>query len=251
MIVNDIVNSLEQYFPLSLALSWDNCGLQIGSLNQTVTKVVVALTPEIEVIHECIDHGANLLITHHPLFFDNLKSIDLNSPMGKIIELALTHHICIYSLHTCLDIGTTISMNHWLLEELGLTNFENADDEGILKIASCHLSVKELSHLCKEKFHLTHTKIVGNLNSIVNQVGIVGGSGGSYILTAVNLGLDCLITGDLKYHDAQLAKRYGLNLIDISHFAENIFTYKMAQLIENMNVKCFQSKQQDYFILDD
>ena len=55
MIVNDIVNSLEQYFPLSLALSWDNCGLQIGSLNQTVTKVVVALTPEIEVIQECID----------------------------------------------------------------------------------------------------------------------------------------------------------------------------------------------------
>lgn len=249
MEIKEIISYLEHYFPLNLALSWDNCGLQVGNLNNKVTNIMLALTADIDVIEECIEKNCNLLITHHPLLFSGIKTIDVNDPLGKIIHLALKNDICIYSLHTCLDIGLDQSMNQWLLEKLGFNEFENADDEGILKKTTCNLSLQQLSDLCKSKLNLPFTRTVGHLESHISNFAIVGGSGADYILTAVNQKLDCLITGDLKYHDAQLAKQYGLNLIDIGHFAESIFVEKMAELLSSINIECIQSKQEDYFKL--
>jgi dinuclear metal center YbgI/SA1388 family protein len=51
------------------------------------------------------------------------------------------------------------------------------------------------------------------------QVGVVPGSGGAFVGAAIGLGLDVLVTGDVKHHEARAAVQGGLAVIDAGHAA--------------------------------
>lgn len=76
----------------------------------------------------------------------------------------------------------------------------------------------EYTKLVKARLGLSQVKVVGEDRELI-RIAFCGGSGASFIKTAKALGADCYLTGDLKYHDAQMAKELGLNLIDITHFS--------------------------------
>ena len=63
-----IFNKLEELAPLSLAESWDNSGLQLGSGEQTVNGVLVTLDVDEKAVDMAKDVGANLIISHHRYF---------------------------------------------------------------------------------------------------------------------------------------------------------------------------------------
>lgn len=65
MKVETIIKELDLEFPRTLAMDWDNPGLQVGSSQKEVKKVLVALDATNEVIEECIAWHADLLLTHH------------------------------------------------------------------------------------------------------------------------------------------------------------------------------------------
>ena len=152
MKIKEITDYLETFFPLSRAYDWDHCGLQIGDLQQTVDSMMIALTPDLSVIQECIDQDIHFLFTHHPLFFSSFNTIDFNTPEGKIIQLLIEHQITVYSLHTCMDLGDEISMNGWLMETLGLTYTKDSNE--LYKMAFVDCTLKELIEHIKKTFYL-------------------------------------------------------------------------------------------------
>jgi putative NIF3 family GTP cyclohydrolase 1 type 2 len=51
---------------------------------------------------------------------------------------------------------------------------------------------------------------------------------------ALSKGCDTLITGDVKYHEAQTALQMNLTLIDAGHFeTEQIYVEKLAEKLEH------------------
>ncbi len=118
--VADVIRIMEQMAPASLAEPWDNVGLQVGAKTWPVRCVFVALDPSPEVVAHACAGNADLLVTHHPLIFKPISSIDANTPQGKILALALAHKMAIFSAHTNLDraIG---GINDMLAKRLGLT----------------------------------------------------------------------------------------------------------------------------------
>lgn len=118
--VADVIGIMEQMAPAALAENWDNAGLQVGAKNWPVRHVVVALDPGPDVVaHACAGH-ADLLITHHPLIFKPLSTIDFDTPLGKILALAIAHKMAIFSAHTNLD-SALGGLNDMLAKRLGLT----------------------------------------------------------------------------------------------------------------------------------
>jgi len=101
--VNDIIGVMKNIAPPNLAESWDNVGLQVGDPTWPVQRIWVALDPIPEVIQSAIKQNIDLIITHHPLLFHPLKSINLSRPDAKIIADAISNKIAIYSAHTNLD----------------------------------------------------------------------------------------------------------------------------------------------------
>ena len=58
---------------------------------------------------------------------------------------------------------------------------------------------------------------VGDAGKPVHKVAICGGAGSDLIALALRLGVDTLVTGDVKYHSAQEAVFSGMNIIDAGH----------------------------------
>ena len=51
-------------------------------------------------------------------------------------------------------------------------------------------------------------------------------------------GADVYVTGDLKYHDGQLAEELGILVVDAGHFAtERAIVEKLAEFLSEQNVE--------------
>ena len=121
VLAKQIIESMEQWAPPHYAESWDNVGLMVGSKQRNVSKIVTTLDITPEVIEYAIAEQAQMIISHHPFIFKGLKTLNLDSSQGKLIEKLIKNDIVVYSAHTNLDI-TTGGLNDMLANRLGLTN---------------------------------------------------------------------------------------------------------------------------------
>lgn len=119
----DIITLMEEEFPLHLAESWDNSGLQIGSNDKKVERILIALDLDSFVLKQALNQQVDMIITHHPLFFKPIKNINYASPLGKMIKTLVSTDITIYAAHTNLDAAER-GLNQALAEKLGLVNIE-------------------------------------------------------------------------------------------------------------------------------
>ncbi len=124
--IQDIIDILEENFPLYLAAEWDNPGLQMGSGQQSVSKVLVVMDLDDEVLDYARNHSCELIITHHPLFFSALKSINYEQSRGRLVMDIIKAGITVYSAHTNLDAGVR-GINQMLAEKLGLQDISPLD----------------------------------------------------------------------------------------------------------------------------
>lgn len=237
-----IIELIESHYPLSLQEDWDQSGLQMGDPSQEVHKMMIALDCDLRTIEEAISQGCDLLVTHHPFLFKKLN-LDVSTYVGKCIQLALTHHLVVYSSHTPLD---KVSMNYWLGEAIGLKDLENFEASGIAKKGhfSAPITFDELIARVKKAYDLKTVHVAGNRDKIYS-VGICGGSGTDLIPLC---DADCFITGDLKYHTGEEATIYDRLFIDIGHHAEVIMTKKLkAELESQIDVEIVTSCSPDYY----
>ena len=87
----------------------------------------------------------------------------------------------------------------------------------------------------KAALHLSSLKIVGDLEKKVSRVAVCGGTGMSLFSAAVRHGADCLVTADIKFHEAQRARAEGLTLIDAGHFAtEQIMVKELSERLRKV-----------------
>ena len=86
MKIKDVINFLEEKFPLDLQEDWDNSGLQIGNIENKLTNIMISLDLDDETIKKAKENSCNLIINHHPFIFSPIKSIDLSKDYNKKIE---------------------------------------------------------------------------------------------------------------------------------------------------------------------
>lgn len=107
------------------------------------------------------------------------------------------------------------------------------------------MKFKELAESVKKSLNIENLRVTGNLEDDINKIAIVSGSGSEFINKANIMGADVLITGDVKYHDAQNALELGMKVIDAGHFgSENIFSDIVEQYLQNkfQNIEILKSK---------
>jgi len=117
----DIFNLIEKLAPSSLAEGWDNTGLQVGDPHAEIEMVMLTLDVNLDVVKEAKAKGAGLIISHHPLLLEPLKSLRLDKPGGRLVEYIIKNGITVYAAHTNLDVATG-GVNSVLAEKLGLND---------------------------------------------------------------------------------------------------------------------------------
>ena len=101
--IKDIICGLNGHAPFSLAEAWDNVGLLLGDPERQVCSLLIGLDPTCSLIDEAISLAADTIVTHHPLIFKPLPTINTAEPVGRFIEKAVLHRISVIACHTNLD----------------------------------------------------------------------------------------------------------------------------------------------------
>ncbi|MCL6458424.1 MAG: Nif3-like dinuclear metal center hexameric protein [Gorillibacterium sp.] len=86
-------------------------------------------------------------------------------------------------------------------------------------------------------------RVVGDLNRSIKKVAVLGGAGSKFLSSAIFVGADVFITGDIDFHTAQDALMAGITVIDPGHHAEKIMKDKVTQWIqERLTEKKLETK---------
>jgi dinuclear metal center YbgI/SA1388 family protein len=116
-----VIQLFEQLAPKHYAVPDDKIGLQLGTLQKDVYKVLIALDVTDEVVDEAIHEQVDLIIAHHAIIFRPLAHLQTDSPAGRLYEKLIKHDIAVYIAHTNLDVADG-GVNDMMADALGLTD---------------------------------------------------------------------------------------------------------------------------------
>lgn len=251
MKVYDIITKIEDFAPQSLACSWDNPGFLCGDKNREVNKILLALDVDLETVYEAIEVGADMIVSHHPIFFSGLKRIDFSTPEGRMVELLIKNDIAVFAAHTNMDAAKD-GINDRLAEIFELSEVKVLEpiDEGVgigrFGVLKEEISAEDFCNTVKEKLNTPFVRLTGN--GSIKKLAICSGSGGEYFSYAKENGCDALLTGDVKYHTAIEAKESGIAVIDAGHFpTENIVCSIFEEILSDLPLTLIKSKSRDIF----
>ena len=168
---------------------------------------------------------ADLLITHHPLIFQPVKSVTDDTSIGRTILKLIRNDISAINAHTNLDCAPG-GVNDVLAHALELTDVEvvnptgldaEGNPYGLLRMGCFEAALPDfLSHV-KRKLGTPVLRYTDG-GKPVRKVAVGGGACAGAVVEAYHAGCDTFVTADVKYNQFWDAQDLGMNLIDAGHF---------------------------------
>ncbi|MCL1796997.1 MAG: Nif3-like dinuclear metal center hexameric protein [Eggerthellaceae bacterium] len=227
------VRALEQHllsrFPAGDGQDWDRNGLLVGDPSAEITRVAVALDPTVKAIKQAKMLGAQVLVTHHPAYlnppevFYPAESVAINAGAG--VFAAIEEGVALMSFHTALDVSREAAsvlpkmLSLDFLEILDRLDSDKNKGYGQLctpKEKDAGLTLGQLAARCTAVFG-RQPRVWGDFSQVLGTIVTATGSAGDLTGKCLARFVDCLICGEVRYHDAQAAKDAGLALIDLGH----------------------------------
>jgi dinuclear metal center YbgI/SA1388 family protein len=224
--VSDVCTLLDRHFPPETAEDWDSVGLICGDPSATVKRILFALDPTLDVIHEAIDVQADLVVTHHPLFLTGVHAVARNTLGGRVVHEAISHGIALFNAHTNADHANP-GVSDALAAALGLVEcapIQPADTPltgaGRIGRLPKTLTLAQFAQHVADSLPKTAggIRVAGDSDKKIDMVAVCGGSGDFLLPLAATLA-DVYVTSDLKHHRVLDHPRDECALIDAPHMA--------------------------------
>jgi dinuclear metal center YbgI/SA1388 family protein len=210
-------------------------GLQVPGARE-VTRVVSGVSAHLELLERARDARAELVITHHGLFWDSLPRA-LSEQMAARLRVALAARISVAGYHLPLDAHREIGNNALLCRGLGFEPRQTPFAEvrgraiGIVGERSDGIEAGEL-FTAVGRLLRREPLVFDDGPREVRSIGICSGAGASEIHGAVRLGLDAFLTGEPAEHAMADAREGGLHFIGAGHWAtETLGIRRLGELI--------------------
>lgn len=216
---SDLVDYLTEYLRIEEIRDYGPQGLQIEG-REEVTKVVGTVDAQLPCVVAALEHGADLLLVHHGLFWG--KQELLRGSFGNLVRTIMGAGLNLFAAHLALDAHPEVGNNAELARRLGLEVVEHwANVNGTdLAVLAVEPSGVKLDYLV-DRFE----RLVGPLRLVqahgprlVKRVGILSGAGASHIREAAALGCDLYITGETSHAHFYDALNAGINVIYGGHY---------------------------------
>ena len=221
--VKDIYSFLDSIAPFSTSAPWDNTGLLVGDENKNVKKVMISLDVTDDVIDQATKEKVDLVITHHPVIFDPVKSVTSDTLLYKAISSGLSF----ISSHTCLDIAKD-GVNDCLANAVGIKNIESIEEDVFLKLGEIEeKSEDEFVAILKDK--LSCNVLYNSTGNKIKKVAFCSGSGGDLWELAKKIEADALLTGEAKYHEFLDASFNNISIFACGHFETEVVVIDMLR----------------------
>lgn len=227
----DVIAALEALWPAERAEAWDAVGLVCGDPDAEVGRVLLAVDPVREVAEEAVRIGADLLVTHHPLYLRGTTTVAATGFKGRVVHDLIKHDVALHVAHTNADRADP-GVSDALAAAVGLRVtgplVPDPDDpagrRGLGRIGElpAPLPLAEFAALAARGLPATAAgvRVAGDPDRPIRTVAVCGGSGDSLFATVAASGVDAYLTADLRHHPASEATQGGgPALLDAAHWA--------------------------------
>lgn len=206
-------------------------GFQIQGPDKELKKVAFAVDAAYETIDRAAEAGADLLVTHHGLFWG--RPIAVTGPHYAKLKRAMDSGLSLFACHLPLDAHPVYGNNAQMCLTLGMAEFDpfalyKGKYIGFKGRLPFPMTIEEIARLLgfsgKEgAMALTFGK------PMIETCGIVSGAGGDDVGAAIEEGLDLFITGVCPHEMYHLCKESGMNVLAGGHYLSEVFGVKALQ----------------------
>lgn len=237
-------------FPASDAEDWDRTGMLVGDAACPVTGVCVALDPTVDALRQTQQAGANVLVTHHPLFLDPPTAImppdQRGDAVGARVWEAIRLGVSVLSFHTALDVSPLAAQvlpGMLCLRLQGILEVVRHDPDrgygqictpGDGGISDAPFTLNELACRCQTAFHSV-PRVWGAPDTELQRIVTCTGAAGDDLALACDAGIDCVVAGEVRYHKALDAASRGLCVVELGH---DISEYPLCSVLVSSVAKC-------------
>ena len=174
--------------------------VKIGDPSRDLTGIATAFLATSEVIEKAAQLGANLVITHEPIFYSHLDGTDwlADDPTFRAKKhLIEASGAVIWRFHDYLHTLSPDPTIMGLVHELGWEDYLTAEGSFICNIPP--MTLHDLLAHIRERLHPGTMRVVGNGNMVCKTVGILPGFPPAEMQMGVfeRPGVDALIAGEI------------------------------------------------------
>ncbi len=211
--VADVMTLMEQWYPASTAESWDKVGLIVGDPSRRVERIYLAVDPVHDTIDEAAASGADMMITHHPLYLRGTSFLPESDPKGALVARLIRRGIALFNAHTNADVAHD-GVAHALADLVGVKESEPLDTAGV-DSEGRPIGLGRIGTITPTTFgeFADHVASVlpagpngllsgGDENATIRTVAVSGGSGDHFLDLARQRGADVYLSADLRHHPA-------------------------------------------------
>lgn len=219
MTVKQLYQKFAERIPEELRESWDNDGIMCcADGTAEIYRALVTLDVTEEIVDYAIERGFDLIVSHHPLIFKPLSSIDEENHISRKLIKLLCSGVSVFSFHTRADklVG---GVNDRLADLLGMYDTKPFGEGDLGRVGTIDepMDIQDFAYRVKQ---LTGSDVIRYVDSYndVHTVAVVGGDGKGYVKAAIAAGADTYISGRIGYNVMEEAAEMGINLIEAGHF---------------------------------
>lgn len=254
-----VIAAFHDLYPPQLAAGWDASGLVCGRTAAPVRHVHFAVDALAATADEAVEHGAGLLITHHPLLLRGAQFIPDTDYKGHVLHTLIEGQCGLLGAHTNAD-AAIAGVNEALCDALNLTDRtalaepqtqelggeEHLVGTGRVGTLPEPLTLRALSERLADALPATAggLRIAGRPEQRISRVALCGGAGDSLFEAVRSVGADVYITADLRHHPAsefreqELVRGTECALIDCSHAAsESLWLQRAGERLQALLVE--------------
>jgi dinuclear metal center YbgI/SA1388 family protein len=222
---DEIITYADELLEISSFGDYGPNGLQVPGRAE-VDKVATAVSANLGSIEAAVETGADMLITHHGLFWD-FHPRALTEAMAGRLKLALESGLSVAGYHLPLDAHPEIGNNALILRQLG---FEAVPGE-IGEVKGRHIGAigRRADPIPATELFETVARELGREPLVfadgpetVSTIAVLTGAGASDIHEAISLGLDAYLTGEPAEHVMADAREGQIHFIAAGHYATEI-----------------------------
>jgi dinuclear metal center YbgI/SA1388 family protein len=209
--LREVVGVLDDLYAPALAEPWDAVGLVCGDPAAPVRRIVFAVDPVLTVAAEALGWGADLLVTHHPLFLTAVHGVPATTAKGALVHALIRGGTALHVAHTNADRADP-GVSDALARALGVCDLHPlapaapGSPLGVGRVGRLAEALPLARFVERAAAALPATagglRVAGDPTRTVRTVAVCGGSGDALLGAARAAGADVYLTADLRHHRA-------------------------------------------------
>ncbi|HEY3299487.1 MAG TPA: Nif3-like dinuclear metal center hexameric protein [Methylophilaceae bacterium] len=218
MNINQLLDYTRQLLQVERFRDYCPNGLQVQG-KEEVQKIVSGVTASMALLEAARAENADMVLVHHGYFWKNEDERIVGIKKQRI-QYLLAHEMNLVAYHLPLDAHLELGNNAQLAKKMGIAIKGWAGEQNIVAYGDLPVeqSLATFASALGEGLN-REAMVIGDINKPIKRVAWCTGAAQGYMETAIALGVDVFVSGEISEQTVHLANESGVAYIAAGHHA--------------------------------